>query len=71
MHCARRIAVMDWQALLSAFALYLVLEGILPFLSPLDFKRAVLQMCALKDRALRVLGGGMIAAGLALLHFVR
>jgi uncharacterized protein YjeT (DUF2065 family) len=64
----------DWSAFLgtwgAALALYLVLEGILPFLSPQTLKRAMLSILQLQDRQLRTVGLFSMLAGLALLYFV-
>jgi len=39
---------MNWSDLLGAFALYLVLEGILPFVSPQAMKRVTLAFTDLR-----------------------
>ena len=44
---------MDWQDLWAALALYLVLEGVLPFVNPAGAKRAFQAMSQLDDRLLR------------------
>ncbi len=62
---------MDWQDLLTAFALYLVLEGLIPFLSPARFRGFAAKMSQLPDAILRRFGVGSMAAGVALLYFVR
>lgn len=62
---------MNWSDLLGAFALYLVLEGILPFLSPQSMKRIMLSFAELADVHLRVWGLVSMGAGLVLLYFVR
>ena len=62
---------MNWSDLLAAFALYLVLEGIMPFMNPAAMKRALLRFTGLPDAQLRVAGGISMIAGLALLYFVR
>jgi len=62
---------MNWSDLLAAFALYLVLEGIMPFLNPGAMKQALLRIASLPDMQLRVAGGISMIAGLALLYFVR
>ena len=54
----------------AAFALYLVLEGILPFLSPQALKRTLIALAQLEDRQLRVFGLVSMAAGLALLYLI-
>ncbi len=62
---------MNWSDLLAAFALYLVLEGIMPFLNPTAMKRAMLRFVSLPERQLRFAGGASMIAGLVLLYFVR
>ena len=60
-----------WQDILTAFALYLVLEGMLPFVSPDGFRRAVIQIAQLGDTSLRTGGLTAMAAGVLLLYLVR
>lgn len=62
---------MNWSDLLAAFALYLVLEGIMPFMSPQGLKRALQTFMALGDRQLRIAGLASMLTGLTLLYFVR
>jgi hypothetical protein len=62
---------MNWSDLLAAFALYLVLEGILPFVKPEAMKRVMLTFAGLADNQLRLCGLFSMAAGLVLLYFVR
>ena len=62
---------MNWSDLLAAFALYLVLEGILPFLNPQAMKRIMASFSQLADNQLRIWGLISMSAGLALLYFVR
>ncbi|HKE93275.1 MAG TPA: DUF2065 domain-containing protein [Povalibacter sp.] len=62
---------MNWTDLAAAFALYLVLEGILPFLNPRAMKRFMLTMANFADQQLRIWGLVSMVAGLALLYFVR
>jgi uncharacterized protein len=62
---------MLWSDLLAACALYLVLEGILPFLSPQSTRRALQAFVSLEDGALRMLGLASMLAGAALLYWVR
>jgi uncharacterized protein YjeT (DUF2065 family) len=61
----------SWSDLLAAFALYLVLEGIMPFLSPGSLRNALANITKLSDTQLRVMGLLSMLAGLALLYFVR
>lgn len=58
-------------ALLTALALMLVLEGILPFLSPDTLRRVIQQMAAMDDRSLRLSGLFSMLAGILLLYLVR
>lgn len=62
---------MDWNDLLTGLALYLVLEGVLPFLSPEAWRRGVSLMAELPGRQLRIFGLVSMLAGLALLVLVR
>ncbi len=62
---------MLWSDLLAAIALYLVLEGIMPFLNPQGLRRALMAMSSLEDSQLRVMGFVSMAAGAALLYWVR
>ncbi len=62
---------MDWGDLWAAIALLLVLEGLLPFLSPDFYRRNLSQLLALPDRTLRAIGLGSMVAGLVLLYLVR
>ena len=62
---------MIWSDFLAACALYLVLEGILPFLNPHAMRRAMQAFYALEDRQLRIAGLTSMLAGAALLYWVR
>lgn len=62
---------MNWSDLLCAFALYLVLEGILPFANPQAMKRVMLSFAALDDRQLRIWGLVSMVVGAVLLALVR
>ena len=62
---------MHWNDLWAAFALYLVLEGVLPFANPGGMKRALAQLSQLDDRVLRVAGLLSMVAGAVLLYLVR
>jgi uncharacterized protein len=61
----------QWSDLAAAAALFLVLEGVVPFLDPARMKRALLQLVQVPDSQLRIAGLGSIVVGLALLAFVR
>ena len=62
---------MRWADLFAAFALYLVLEGVLPFLNPQAMKRVLTTMATLPDRQLRLWGLASMLAGALLLYVVR
>ena len=63
--------MLEWSDLLAALAIFLVLEGIVPFVDPSRMKRALLQLLQVPDSQLRIAGLGSIFVGLALLAFVR
>jgi uncharacterized protein YjeT (DUF2065 family) len=51
-------------------ALMLVMEGIMPFLNPIAFRRTLLQMASMKDQHLRAIGLFSMVLGIALLYWV-
>ncbi|RKZ98131.1 MAG: DUF2065 domain-containing protein [Gammaproteobacteria bacterium] len=53
-----------------ASALMLVIEGIMPFLNPTTFRRALLQMAGMKDQQLRSIGLFSMVLGVVLLYWV-
>jgi uncharacterized protein len=61
----------SWADLFAALALYLVLEGFLPFLNPQAMKRVMTTIATLSDRQLRLGGLASMAAGVLLLYLVR
>lgn len=60
-----------WVELLSAFALVLVIEGLLPFLTPDGYRKALLSMLSLHNGQLRFAGLTLMVIGVLLLYFVR
>ncbi len=62
---------MYWTEILTALALVLVLEGILPFVGPGRYKQLVAQIVLLSDNQLRTAGLAAMIAGLVLLFLVR
>lgn len=56
---------------LSAVGLMLVMEGIMPFLSPQAFRRTLAAVVQADDRILRMVGFLSMLAGAALLYFLR
>lgn len=61
----------DWNDLGTAFALYLVIEGLMPFLNPRGMRRAMEMFAQLSDAQLRVAGLAAMIAGVVLLWAVR
>ena len=57
--------------ILTAICLVLVLEGILPFLNPAGYKRAMKPVQELPDSQLRIVGLSSMIAGVILLAIVR
>jgi uncharacterized protein len=57
--------------LLAALGLFLVLEGIAPFLSPRAVKRALARLSQVEDRELRIAGLGSMVVGVIILFLVR
>jgi uncharacterized protein YjeT (DUF2065 family) len=57
--------------LLAALGLFLVLEGIAPFLNPQGVKRAFARLVQLSDRELRIAGLGSMLVGVVILFLVR
>jgi len=53
-----------------ATALMLVIEGIMPFINPTVFRRALLQMASMKDQHLRMIGLFSMIFGVVLLYWI-
>jgi uncharacterized protein YjeT (DUF2065 family) len=60
-----------WNDLWVAMALMLVLEGMVPFLSPDTLRRMLVTMMQMDNRSLRIAGLISMLAGVALLYLVR
>ena len=60
-----------WGNLLDAVALLLVLEGIMPFLSPSSVRRILARLNDLGDSSLRIAGLASMVAGVVLLYLGR
>jgi hypothetical protein len=60
-----------WNDLWAALALMLVLEGILPFLSPDSVRRLLAAMAEVDNRSMRLSGLISMLAGVGLLYLVR
>lgn len=59
------------ETVLLAFALMLVIEGLLPFLSPQTWREAFRRLTELADGQVRFMGLSSMLIGLILLFFLR
>lgn len=59
-----------WHDLTVALALFLVLEGIFPFVSPAGLRRALAALSEMRDTQLRFAGLTSMLLGLVLLYIV-
>jgi uncharacterized protein len=62
---------MNWTDLLSAIALLMVIEGLMPFANPRGSRRTMAMLAQMPDDKLRMVGLASMIAGLLLLWFVR
>jgi uncharacterized protein YjeT (DUF2065 family) len=60
-----------WQEILVAIGLVLILEGILPFLNPAAWRRALLTLTQMDDRWLRIMGLSSMLVGLLIIHLLK
>ncbi|WP_372750485.1 DUF2065 domain-containing protein [Litorivivens sp.] len=60
-----------WQELAIAFSLVLVIEGLMPFISPGQWRAVVLNIARTDDKQIRIVGLVSMLSGLALLYWVR
>jgi uncharacterized protein YjeT (DUF2065 family) len=60
-----------WPDLAAALGLVLVIEGVLPFLSPAGLRRAAAAMSEAGDAVLRFAGAASMVAGVLLIWLVR
>lgn len=54
-----------------ALALVMVIEGLLPFLSPAGFRKSLLRAASLDDKPLRLMGLAALVGGALLLQWTR
>lgn len=62
---------MYWTEILTAVALVLVIEGMLPFVRPGRYRQVVVQIARMSDNQLRLFGLGSMIFGILLLFIVR
>ena len=59
-----------WQDLLIGICLLLIVEGVLPFLSPRNWRKMAYQVAQLDDRSMRMMGLASMLIGVALLYWI-
>jgi uncharacterized protein YjeT (DUF2065 family) len=57
-----------WNELLTAVALILVIEGIMPFMNPAGLRKMMLLATQMDDHTLRIIGIASMISGLMLLY---
>ncbi|MCK6369901.1 MAG: DUF2065 domain-containing protein [Gammaproteobacteria bacterium] len=62
---------MQWSDFFAGLALYLVIEGLMPFASPGGWRRSLELLKRLNDGQLRMFGLAMMIAGIVMLLVVR
>ena len=62
---------MNSSDLAAAFGLFLVFEGIAPFINPQGVKRVLARLLEVRDRELRIAGLGSMLVGVIILFVVR
>jgi uncharacterized protein YjeT (DUF2065 family) len=60
-----------WSDLWVALALLLVLEGVLPALSPRNYRKAMLSLVQLDDRSIRSAGLVLMVAGAVMVYWLK
>jgi len=60
-----------WDDFIRAIALVLVIEGMLPFLSPDGWRQAMIQAGRLPNKALRSVGFASMLIGVLILYLTR
>ncbi|HIP94849.1 MAG TPA: DUF2065 domain-containing protein [Leucothrix sp.] len=62
--------MMNWHDLFTAIALLLIIDGLLPFISPERLKKMYQSILDTPESSLRTIGLASIVAGLVLLYIV-
>jgi uncharacterized protein YjeT (DUF2065 family) len=58
---------LDWHELARAFALVMVLEGVMPFLVPARWRQTMLTIAGMDSRMIRIIGLMSMLSGLVVL----
>ena len=61
---------MHWSELFRAFALVLIIEGLMPFITPRRWRGVLLQVASMDEKSLRTVGLILIATGAFALNFL-
>lgn len=59
-----------WHDLVVALCMVVIVEGILPFLSPRSWRKMMLNVAQLDDRAMRIMGLISMLVGVGMLSLV-
>lgn len=60
-----------WYEVFTALALVLVIEGLLPFISPNGYRKAVIQLAQLNLKNIRLIGFISMLIGILILYGIR
>ncbi|MDA0679177.1 MAG: DUF2065 domain-containing protein [Proteobacteria bacterium] len=60
-----------WQDILTAISLYLIIEGMIPFVGPGVFRKTVQRVAQMDDNGLRLTGLSVASVGIIMLYIVR
>ena len=63
--------MLDWQAIGIGFAFYLIIEGLMPFLNPEGFKKAIAAVLTAHPNNLRIYGAFAILSGCGLIYWIK
>jgi len=62
---------MNWGDLLAALALVMIIEGLVPFISPRGYKNTMQQLTSMPESTLRGIGFGLMLGGVVFLYLIR
>ncbi len=60
-----------WQDILTAVSLFLIIEGMVPFIGPDFYRQAVVRIAKMDDNGLRLTGLTIATVGIVILYIVR
>ncbi len=61
---------MGFKELFTAIGLVLIFEGLIPFISPSSYKRALMQLKEIHENYLRIVGLVLIILGVIIINFI-